>query len=211
MSSDRALRALAVGGLFAVLGDILVPFLVGSLQPGYDPVAQYMSELGVPGRRGALVLDGWWTVSGALFVGFAFAIHRLTASGMGGGLGPLAIAAFGLFTGIGSGLFPCDEGCVPRTTSGELHEMVNVVGAFAQLGAPGLCWIRWRRGEVRLAAIARVALVVSLLGFALFLGLGETTHGQPGSWAGLYQRVFQGTFYAWLLTIAVELLRRSGR
>lgn len=204
------LRAGAWVGLTAVFGDVALPHVIALWQPGYSHLAQYMSELAVPGKAGAQLLSAWWMASGVGFVAFAFTLHKSTSAGPAAWLGPLAIATYGIFTGVGSGAFPCDEGCVGATLSGRLHDELNAIGALTQLVAPGACWWRWRKTEEppvfrRWTALAQGVL---LLTFAAFIVMGEHTHGAPDSLAGLTQRLYQGSFYVWLSALALTLVRR---
>jgi len=211
MTSPHLIRSLAGGGLVAIVGDVLLPFVIAAMQPGYDHVSQYMSELGAPGRAGASFLSIWWIASGVLTIGLAVGLHLGTGRARLAWAGPLMVAGFGLFTGIGSGLFPCDEGCLGETFSGRMHDHLNAVGAISQLVAPGVLWLRWRKSErwwgFRSWTVAgQVAL---LLSFVLFMAVGEGTHGQVGSLAGLAQRLYQGSFYLWLAVVAAGLVRAS--
>lgn len=198
-------------GIIASVGDAVFPFLVAYWQPGYDHIRQYMSELAATGRPGAALLSYWWIASGALLVLFAIGLGRETQRGaLGTSLGPIAIAMYGVFTGIGSGLFPCDEGCVGLTWSGRVHDEVNAVGAMAQLVAPGLIAFRWTQTpRLRIWSLGmQAAMVVSFLGFMVY---AESTHGQPNTRAGLWQRLYQGAFYVWLIPLAVHLVRQRHR
>ena len=193
----------------ACAGDVLLPFAIAAMQPGYDHVAQYMSELGAPGRQGAALISGWWIASGVLTIGVALGLHFGTGPTRAAWIGPLLVAAYGLFTGIGSGVFPCDEGCRGEGFSGQMHDHLNAVSAIAQLLAPGALWLCWRRVEqwwgYRGFSLFAQGLLVA--GFALFMAVGEGTHGQPGSIAGLAQRLYQGSFYLWLAVVALGLVR----
>jgi len=209
MTSRHLVRILAIGGLVAILGDVLLPFIVAAMQPGYDHVSQYMSELGAPGRTGASLLSVWWIISGALTIGLSVGLHIGTGKTRLGWTGPLLVAGYGLFTGIGSGVFPCDEGCLGETFSGQMHDHLNAVGAISQLLAPGFLWLRWRKTErwwgFRSWTVAGQGAL--LLSFVLFIAIGESTHGQVGSLAGLTQRLYQGSFYLWLAIVAAGLTR----
>lgn len=203
-------RVLASGGLLAIAGDVLVPFIIAARQPGYSHLSQYMSELAAPGRPGAAYLSGWWIISGVLMMGLALALHLGTSRSRLAWTGPLLVLGYGLFTGIGSGVFPCDEGCTGQNFSGRMHDSLNAVGAMAQLAAPGMLWLRWRKTEIwwGFRGWTAAAQLVVAAACVLFLALGEGTHGQEGSMAGLTQRVYQGSFYLWLGVVAVGLFRR---
>lgn len=216
MISVKTIKLLAVGGLIAIAGDVFLPFAVAIQQPGYDHLTQYMSELGVPGLAGATFISWWWIVSGVLTIGLGLALHLGTRKvGRLSAAGPLLVTSYGLLVGIGSGVFPCDPGCAGENLSGKLHDTVNAVGAMAQLVAPGVCWLRWRHGErwwgFRGWTIA--SQVVIVMAFVLFMALGEASHEQGlESFKGLYQRLFQGTFYLWLSVVTWKLiaLRNTG-
>ena len=110
-----------IGALAAIGGPLLYAAVVGVtgyLTPGYDPLTQWISELGA---TGALYADLFNVLGpgifGLLSVVFAAGFWRALKGG------PLAFAAAALVTiagiaGILDGVFPCDPGCVPVTGFG---------------------------------------------------------------------------------------------
>jgi protein-S-isoprenylcysteine O-methyltransferase Ste14 len=58
-------RVLMVVALLILPGGLLSTFLPSVSYPGYDPVAQHMSELAVPRQPGHALLSVWWTFYGS--------------------------------------------------------------------------------------------------------------------------------------------------
>ena len=79
------MRWLAACGIVAPVADILITVGLGTLDPGYSHLRQYISELGEVGRPYAASFNTWSVAYGLLFAGFAI--------GLGPDLGSRAVQA----------------------------------------------------------------------------------------------------------------------
>ena len=183
--------------------------IAGAVQPGYDPLAMFVSEL-VNGP-GGWVQRVSFVVTGVLVVVFATRVR----AGLGPGRGPTALVvtlgALGLGL-LGSGFFDTDPSttAAPVTTRGLVH---GLLGAVVFLAIPLSCLLlashlrRSRRARAlqRWSFLAGLALVVVTVAFKL--------SELPGSpllpVKGLVQRVDLIVWFSWLFTLAASMIRRA--
>ncbi len=203
------IRAGLLGGILAPVLWAVVILVAGELRPGFDHLAQYISELGERGSSTqSLMRYGGFVASGLLHIGYAAAFHgallplterrRLTL------LVAILIAVNGLGR-IGAGLFACEPGCsAPEVLSQRLHSLAATV-AFLAIAAAALLGAILFRSHRRLRPLAAYSLA-SGLGGLFCLGLmsaGASTGGD----VGLYERLASGILSLWILVGAVWLVR----
>ena len=117
---------------------------------------------------------------------------------------PALLVLFAVFIG-GCGVFHCDPGCLGLTLSSKLHSISSGLAALCMAPCPYCLWRTTRHDErwhgyrafhlavqvVGLAAL--VCLILSILNFAY--------------WRGLFERLFWGLYYVWVVGVAVRLLK----
>ncbi len=204
-------RILVLAGIVSVILDMVLATVLSALQEGYDPLAQFMSELGVPGSPFAEVISFWWIVEGILLVLYGIGFFRIVrGAGKIWWSGPVLVMTFGLFSGVGSGIFPCDVACAGMTLSGKMHEAANVIGTFAIVMAPFFTWyslnrnIDWKRD----GKAAIVFGIFALVGMAFFV-ISEDRNTALHQYKGLIQRGMFLVFYGWITVQGAFLLKRS--
>jgi hypothetical membrane protein len=132
---DPLVRIGALAGIGGPLLYVVVVAVTGYLTPGYDPVTQWISELGATGAPYATVFNVIGPgLFGLLSIVFATGLWRALRGG------PLAFAVAVLvgiagIAGILEGVFPCDRGCVPVTPAGALHLAIGIVPLLGMLAA----------------------------------------------------------------------------
>lgn len=173
---------------------------VESLDPGYDPVGQTISELLIPGRvtqlpmavvfiacNGLIVLFGYGlrNVPGAAVCWWRLGDARKAAGVRLGLIGP--VAALLLFC-------PMDLHKPPATVSGWLH--LFLAGTMAGLANAAVCLAGyWAGRQPRLRSFARVSAATAVI----LTALGALTVGASYSaYFGLAERLFIGTFLGWV-------------
>jgi hypothetical membrane protein len=188
-----ALRAaLAVPVLY--FGSVLLGILT---YPGFDPLRQFASELGAEGAPHPRVLNVGVILAGAFalvaVVGFAFALHRLSARPIPARLACYATATLGLAL-IVAGAFP-----MPNL----LHMVGSAIG-LPVLAAPMLlaAALRPRPDTSRLR---RFLLINNLLMFAALIAFLSATGTRL---VGLCQFLYTLTAVPWL-AVAAHALSRS--
>jgi hypothetical protein len=123
------------------------------------------------------------------------------------------VAAFGLFDGIGSALFPCDPGCAGVTVTGKAHVLVSAIGTAALVPAPFFCWLGWRADQ-RWKTIRRFSWIVQiaaiLLLIFLLLARLKGVADYLNDFGGLFQRLVYTVYYIWLVPVGVRMYRLAG-
>jgi hypothetical protein len=208
------IRLSALMGIVAAPLDILFILAVGMLRSNYNGITSVASLLGVPGTPYAGLISSWWFLYGSMLVFFAVGLlWSMPAAHRVRWIGPLLIATFGLFDGIGSALFPCDPGCAGVSLTGKAHVLVSAVGTTALVPAPFFCWLGWRADQrwkaIRtfswFVQIGAILLLIFLL-LARLKGVADYLNG----YGGLLQRLLYAVYYIWLVPIGVRMYRLAG-
>jgi len=113
----------------------VVILVFGLLRPGYDPIRQYMSELGAVGAPNAIAFILPEFLLGLMMIAFAFGLHRGISEGKGSKLVPILIVVSGVGW-IGGSIFRCDPSCVNESVTGTLHGLFGMFGPLPLLIAP---------------------------------------------------------------------------
>jgi len=187
--------------LSGVIGPILftgVVIIVGLLRPGYSHVSQTISELGEVGAPYATIQDANFVVFGLLVIAFAYGLHKGIGDGKGSKIGPILVAMFGGFPGLGSAIFPLPS---------PLHLPVGATGFFTIMIAP-LMISRRLKQDSRWQGYRLYSLATGVTAVILFLVL---LTGQGGPWSGALQRIFLAPLFIWIEVMAIHLLRLSNQ
>jgi hypothetical membrane protein len=191
---------------------VVVFTLDGLMRPGYQPSAQYVSELALGPRGWVQTLN--FLVSGSLIVAFAWGLAPLRQMGR---TGPILVALIGLALLL-SGFFVMDPFELPRaewTVHGTVHQLL---GALAFTLMPTVCIVlawRWRHSaEWRAFRAWTIAIVVVLLSALVLLRVGPASPPAAPTvfnpWRGLIQRGILIPFMLWLFTLAAAIGRGAG-
>lgn len=170
--------------------------------PGYDPLSQYVSEMGARGTATGAWVSTAFIVSGLLLAAFWLLCAAVFPRS------PLALIGFilcalngaGLFFG---GVFPCDFECAVEGASptGLLHEilgglgyLLGVAGVFA-LAIASRGWPDGRRlFPLGLACGTAAALMIPII-------------GPEFPWHGAAQRVLEAAFATWTIAVMIAIAR----
>lgn len=198
-------RLLALCGTGAPLVFAAISIALGLIQPGYDPVTQLMSELGVGGvpHAGIMNLIGFG-LTGLLIVLFSFSLYALAGGRGPGAIGSGLVALCGIFF-IGMAAFSCDSGCIPVTSSGRIHLMLGLASLLVSVGASLLTGYSLRRtgsweGYWQYS-LCTGAVVLILMPVFLASPVVE----------GLIQRIMVGALFLWVEILSIGIYRRCGR
>ncbi|WP_426808486.1 DUF998 domain-containing protein [Pseudomonas sp. WOUb67] len=200
-------RLLLASGLLIPLWLLAGVWLTAQAYPGYDHLQQAMSQLGAVGAP----THGWSPLVNnfplaALFALFAWGLARRWR---GSKLAMLS-AALVLLHGVGSlgtGWFPCDQGCAPAqpSTSQQLHNLSGLLMFLSLTLASALwAWLGNRiAGSRALALFSLACVVLAIITVAL---MGQAA--QNGQLFGLYQRLNYGVSVLWVASLAWASLRK---
>ncbi len=189
----------AVCGMAAPLFFAITTVAIGLATPGYDPVTQLVSELGIPSTPYAPAMNSIGLImTGILISVFALAVHSVLSGGWKGALGAVLVAVAGI-SFVAMGIFHCDQGCIPITPGGSLHLVSGMIALVAGLGAAlilSLVMIREREwnGYWQYSLATGVLLLVILPLFLL----------HPDK-AGLVQRILVGLIFLWMEVLAIRI------
>jgi Protein of unknown function (DUF998) len=201
-SSLQKLAKLTAYGALVVV--IILVVVAGAFTPGYNHIAQLISELGASGSRyGWPVRFAGFLPAGLLLLTFCFFAYRLLqkARGTTFGLIGLAIYAVGYLV---AAAFPCDLGCRPNAPSAS--QMIhNAGGLVGYLLAPVFLFSLARAARTWPAAGHLV--VAGYVAFALALfGLLTLSPSSPA--AGLSQRLLEASVLGWVAMCGHYLAKR---
>jgi Protein of unknown function (DUF998) len=214
-AQDRTQALLACG--FAPSVFVAVILLDGALQPGYDPINRWGSELS-NGDAGWIQIANF-IVTGLLTMVFAAAIHRALRSGPGSRAIPIFTGLLGFCLIVG-GLFVMDPnpgfpiGVQPPaepTLHGWIHNL-NLFPAWAALTAAIL--MAAYRAIIRKEGPAWIITTVIagiLTPLTLYIAAQHFSYDTlSGNGHGLWQRISQAIGFGWYALYAARLLRGSG-
>ncbi|MNN17283.1 hypothetical protein D3C81_1304650 [compost metagenome] len=199
-------RLLLACGLLIPVWLLAGVWLTGQAYPGFNHLQQAMSQLGAVGAP-----TGRWSPwvnnfpLAALFALFAWGLARRWQ----GSALARASAALVLLHGLGSlgtGWFPCDQGCAPvePSFSQQLHNLSGLLMFLSLTLATALwAWLGNRVADSRtLALFSLVCVVLAIVTVAL---MGQAA--QSGHLFGLYQRLNYGVSVIWVAALAWASLR----
>lgn len=197
------LRKLTVlcGGISLLILAVVI-FAAPFGYPGYDPVSQYVSEMGASGTATGPWVSTAFVVSGLLLAAFWLLCAAVFPRS------PLTLIGFILSALNGAGLlfggvFPCDFECVVEgaSPSGLLHELLGGLGYL--LGVAGVFVLAiasrsWPGGQ-RLFPLGLACGTVAALTIPII--------GPEFAWHGAAQRVLEAAFATWTLAVMVAVSR----
>lgn len=185
---------------------IAVPTVIGIIQTDYDPMSQYLSELGAEGAPYADIMAyAGFLPSGILLalalLGLPARLPKVWAIWLG-------LCAIGLtsVSYIGAVIYPCDPGCPvePDTVNQLAHNMAGLVGYLGSIA--GLFLVHGGlNGKV--SAVFSTAT----LGAAVIITLGLFAMATPeiDSLKGLSQRAADFTLFLWVALMSFASVKES--
>lgn len=196
------------GLLCGVLAPLLWAGMIvaaGELRPGFDHVAQYISELSERASANAgFMRYGGFVASGLLHVAYAAAFYAALRRRSERHYLILLVAVLIALNGlgrIGAGLYACAPGCAaPEDPVQRLHSLAATV-AFLSIAAAALFGGLLFRNARGMSALSLYSLATGVAGL-LFLGLmsaGDVSR------VGLYERLASGVLSLWVLVTALRL------
>lgn len=193
--STRPIRSLATGALAsAALFPLVVIALNLTQRRDYSPVRQAISELAL-GSGGNLMVLAFCGLGIGIFL-LALIIFRTSNKAR---VAPLLLALASVLAGPISAAFRTDRTGAKTTLHGDIHNGAGLAAFLLILAAIITAAYRfrheptWRSHATPTAAFAALGVVT----FFLIPALGN-------SHFGLAQRLFVGTFVAWILTTAAH-------
>jgi hypothetical protein len=170
---------------------------------------QFMSELGEAGGQFAWAMNylGFMLSAGLILIfvlAFRTRLPRTVPNSIGTSL--LVIFAVSMFL---AGVFSCDVGCSPSkpTLDQKLHDLFSIL-AFPAFTIGVFFWglslcrnASWRRFGIYSVVTANLSLV-------LLVAMVQSEATREGT--GMYQRLYLGILFLWLIAISARQWREIG-
>jgi len=172
-------------GLAAMIGDFVVPHMLGRKYPHYNNLYDAISELGTKGSPARKQLSVWLIILSVFFICF----------GIGQGLQfrnqtwahwiyLWGIVIFGIGAGVIAGIFPEDTRGAKETISGKIHRIFSGLGFIFLIMNP--LWALWIDELNGLESLNTILFIVGMTTFGLFAASEKKETGIFGM-SGLWQ------------------------
>lgn len=179
--------------LLAILGDILIPFILAPFYHGYSHMSMAISALGNPLSPVREIFNFWMLLEGMLFLFAIPAIHNYYSRISK----PLisTVIVFIVIFAVGACIFTCffsvNEAKEVVTTASKIHGVGSVLGFMVFLFVPLLLAIlEFKNNDKINGGIAVVSFIIAFLFFVLFVmsdkpELRNTIIAKEGLWQRL--------------------------
>ena len=158
--------------LIALLGDMLVPFILAPFYQGYSHTKMTISALGNPQSPVRVVFNLWMLVEGILLLSALPTIYKCY-NGVSGFLTYTVMAFVAIFA-IGACIFTCffsvNETKDVVTVASKIHGAGSVIGFLLFLFVPLLLSIlEFKNNDKLTGVIAVISFILALVFFLLFV------------------------------------------
>jgi hypothetical membrane protein len=187
-----------MSGIAAPVVFAAVAGILGAIQTGYNPVTQLISELGETGGSYAGIMNVGFGLTGMLIILFSYRIFVLVGKSLTGATGSFLVVLAGI-SFVTMAIFSCDTGCIPVTSTGQIHLQLGILALLAAVSASLLIgYSMWKQGTWNgywQYSMASGVLVLILV--PLFISVTGPD--------GLIQRVMIGIIFLWMEILAIKL------
>lgn len=194
--------------LIAILGDILVPFILAPFYQGYSHMSMSISALGNPHSPVRGIFNFWMLLEGLLFLLALPTVYNHFNS-VSKPLTNTVIAFVAIFA-VGACMFTCffsvNEMKEVVTTASKVHGIGSVIGFMLFLFVPLLLSIlEFKCNDISNGVIAVVSFIIALVFFVLFVMSDKPEFNNTIiANEGLWQRLNLLFMYIPLVTISVR-------
>lgn len=195
-----------MAGITAPLLFGLLVFVAGLLRPGYDHVADYISELGA--GPNAWIMNADFMLTGLMLVAFALGLAKALRTGRSARIGPILVGIFG--SGVfAAGIFSCDPGCPSSggSLSQQMHDLVSVTAFVAIMIAPIIVSGAMKQDQ-SWQSYRSYSLATGIAAIVFFVLFIASTEAAP-AYIGALQRLFVATPSLWIGVTALRLFKLS--
>ncbi len=197
---------------FGILGVIFFVFsiiLAGYLLPNYSHISQLISESYATGTTYGVQLRYFGFLPSGIFIAiFAFSAIKVLRKSSLSKIGFLSIGIFyGLATVLVS-IFPCDAGCESEIATQSIAQFIhNSIGFLTYTIVPvcvillGFSAKKWKSGTY-------ISYFGIFCGIISILFVGILSNDLHSDFAGLYQRIIEGSILIWILGLSFYLRKQ---
>jgi hypothetical membrane protein len=203
--SRMATKALLVAGIATVGVYVLGDLLSGLLYEGYSYRDQVISELTAFGSPVRPLMVAVVLVHGLLLVAFGVGLWRSADRRSLRWVGPFLIAA-GLVGVPNHTVFAMSSRWMEGGFNDTMHQILSSVWGLFVCVAVVLAAVAYR-GSFRLFSIVTLLVMIGF-GTASTIAIGGIEENHT-PWTGGFERISAYAYFAWLVVLAVTVLRRS--
>lgn len=196
--------------LFTIIGEFLVPLILGHYYKGYDDRTMVMSALGSPQSPVRVIYNTWliWLGLFLTFVGVVYFLNARINFPILSVLLLISIVTFAVGAGLISGIFSVNETKDIITTASKIHGVSAAIGFMTLLFLPLLNGIiSFKQDNATWGFVDIIAFVLSLVFFICFImGDKEQFKNTILGYEGLWERLSLFFMYVPFIHIAIERL-----
>jgi len=196
--------------IFAVVGDLIIPFILAPFYKDYNHLTMVMSMLGNQNSPLHFVINLWLVLAGIMFTFGSIRLYTVFAP-VSKALSVwllLSILAFSIGACILSGIFPVGETKELLTTSQKIHGFGSAIGFFLLMSVPLIIAIlSFKSNDQFVGIISLLFFVFALLFFSLFVMADKEKYiNTIISYEGLWQRLWLLCMYAPIVIVSLKNL-----
>ena len=196
--------------LLTVIGEFLLPWILGRYYEGYDNKTMAMSALGNPQSPVHIIYNSWliWLGSYLTFVAVAYFLTTRTDHTILSVLLLISMGTFAIGAGLISGIFHVNENKDIVTAASKIHEISAAIGFMAFLVFPLLNGIlAFKQENIILGVICLISFVLALIFFICFImGDKEQFQSTMVRYEGMWERLALLSMYIPLAYKAIHNL-----
>jgi hypothetical membrane protein len=205
MNTSATNKVLLMAGIAAVVVYVIGDLLSGLLYDGYSYRDQAISELSAFGSPIRPLMVTVILIHGALLLAFGIGVLRASGrkslSWVGGLLIAISVVGFPTHT-----VWAMSSRDMETGFNDTMHIILSAVFSALVIAAMALSAVAYR-GWFRLYALATIAVVVGFGMASAFAIQGIEQNDTP--WAGGFERINAYAYFAWLIVLAVTVMRRE--
>jgi hypothetical membrane protein len=198
-------KVLLMAGIAAVVVYVIGDLLSSFLYDGYSYLDQAISELSAFGSPVRPLMVTVILIHGVLVLAFGVGVLRASGrrslSWVGGLLIAIGVVGFPTHT-----VWAMSSRGMAGGFNDTMHIVLSAVFSVLVIAAMALSAVAYR-GWFRLYALATIAVVVGFGMAASFAIRGIDQNDTP--WAGGFERINAYAYFAWLIVLAVTIMRRE--
>ena len=179
-------------------------FLGGFQFDNYSPISQYISEtMAIDTPYGKVLRYFGYIPSGILLAIFGLAAIKKFPKSKLIKIGFLGLSFFYGVATVIVGLFPCDKGCNKELVDPSISQVIhNLTGLLTYIFVP-ISIIIIGAGLYCQKNYKRMSKIAFICGLNCFVFISLLLANPLAEYAGLYQRIVEGTFVAWIIACSI--------
>lgn len=194
-------KTIFIIGILGVTLFFIASILGGFQFDNYNTLSQYISEsYAIDTPYGKSLRYFGYIPGGILLTIFAFFGRKKFPKS---GLIKSGFSGIGIFYGIATvivGIFPCDKGCNKELIDPSISQLIhNLTGLLTYIFVP-LSIIAIGVGLRKLKVHLDLSIIAISCGINCMVFIGILLSDPLNQYAGLYQRIIEGTFIIWIIS-----------